>query len=444
MGWTTYAKEEVLPGELSIFKIRYDDGTEPGRWYCEFRTNGKRVRKSTKKTGLGEAVDAAKTIFFEARGIEKAGLNAHEKTLSQVAKEYLRNLEDGVASNYESNSKAVRHKGVINGYLLERLGALKIGEITGQNAEDYKHWRRHNKKSVLNVWGKERRLAKLRKGYEETNDIEIFNRLKGLEKRLQKSLDKPPSPATLNTEMTVLRAVLKFALRRGYISLLPDIANVSLRNLKNARPAFTLDEIKILFEAANARRNTNEPIDSLSREYRTLLYNFIRVAFLTGLRTTEQLVLRYEDFEIGVSSTRIRVRAEQEGAGKTGARTVIASEEVGAIISKMKGRSSFNEPSDYVWCHPKQSSHAGKRIVSFKKNFKSLLDAAELEKDSDGNNRTLYSLRHSHITTMLNRQGLTLYQLAENVGNSPEVIRRFYGKGIAFDRVDSSALLTLG
>ncbi|MGJ3259972.1 MAG: tyrosine-type recombinase/integrase [Rhodospirillales bacterium] len=444
-GWTIYNKEQLLDGELSIFRIRYPDGTEPKNWYCQFRAaNGKRIRKSTKKSNLGDAVDVAKSIYFEARGIEKAGFPADERTFAQVAREFLANLQNAVDAGYESKNKHKRYAGIINNYVLHHFGAMKVSDITEREAEKYKHWRRTTKKGTINVTKNARTMERLKKEYAATQDYETLQRAKGIEARIKNRNEKPPSPSTLNWDLTAVRQVLKFAVKQGYLEKEPTITNESLKHIKNQRPAFSVDEIKLLLRSADERRKTNSHIDSVSRAYRHLFYHFIKVSFLTGLRTTEQLVLRYGDIIFDGNNTRIIVRAEQDGAGKTGFRRVLASPEVYSITKEMRSQSDFSDDDSYVWCHPTGTPRQGQRIKSFKKSFAALMDETGLERDQDGNKRTLYSFRHTYITEMLNKpDGLNLYQLAENVGNTPEVIRRFYGKGIAFDKIESSALLSI-
>ncbi len=440
--WTISRKEAVFD-ELSVFKIRYEDGHEPENWYYELKVGKKRRRKSTKKASISEAIDIAKEAYFEARGLERAGLNPHQTDFRRVAAEYLKDLKENVATGYEANSKFVRHQGVIENYLVEYFRTTPVADLNEKLARKYREWRRTNKRSTLGIDATTKRMLKARREWEKTGDIEYLKRAKGIEEALRMQSEKAPSPATMNTEMTVLRAVLKFAVQREYLAKFPEISNLSLKGQRISRPAFTASEMRKLIEAANIQRHSNEPIDAVSRYYRHLLYHFIRFGFLTGLRTKEQFVLRYADIVPYNNGTLINVAAEIEGAGKTGARRVIASSDVLKITQEIRQISDFTSDRSFLFCHPKASTHTGKAISSFKKGWAQLMEVSRLEKDSGGNKRTPYSLRHTHINEMLQSGSMTLYQLAMNVGNSPDIITKHYGKGVAFDGIDTGSLLKI-
>ncbi|MGA1350098.1 MAG: hypothetical protein ACO31B_03040 [Burkholderiaceae bacterium] len=59
--------------------------------------------------------------------------------------------------------------------------------------------------------------------------------------------------------------------------------------------------------------------------------------------------------------------------------------------------------------------------------FRRILEAAGLRKGAGGQNRTLYSLRHTAITfRLLYGQGIDLLTLAKNARTSVEMIEKFY------------------
>ncbi|MEJ1939137.1 hypothetical protein WDZ92_53745, partial [Nostoc sp. NIES-2111] len=61
--------------------------------------------------------------------------------------------------------------------------------------------------------------------------------------------------------------------------------------------------------------------------------------------------------------------------------------------------------------------------------FTAVLQLAALRVDSDGKKRTLYSLRHTAITTAI-RQGYSMGVIAANARTSELMINRFYGSHI--------------
>ena len=80
---------------------------------------------------------------------------------------------------------------------------------------------------------------------------------------------------------------------------------------------------------------------------------------------------------------------------------------------------NLDEP---IFCHPD-----GRPIGSFKKGFEQLLDEAGVLHGSDGKKRVPYSLRHTYATMRIS-EGVSVFQLAANMGTSAEMIKNFYGK----------------
>ena len=73
-------------------------------------------------------------------------------------------------------------------------------------------------------------------------------------------------------------------------------------------------------------------------------------------------------------------------------------------------------------CHPD-----GRPVASFKKGFEQILGQAGVLYDSDGKRRVPYSLRHTYATMRIS-EGVSVYQLAANMGTSVEMIENFYGR----------------
>jgi hypothetical protein len=76
--------------------------------------------------------------------------------------------------------------------------------------------------------------------------------------------------------------------------------------------------------------------------------------------------------------------------------------------------------SEFVFCKPD-----GSKVGSYKKGFISLLEECDLRVDQfTGQNRTLYSLRHTYATMRINE--VPVYQLSVNMGTSVEMIELYY------------------
>ena len=100
-------------------------------------------------------------------------------------------------------------------------------------------------------------------------------------------------------------------------------------------------------------------------------------------------------------------------------------------FNRLRKRGHNTEPDDLVFCH-EDGLPVGEWI-----GFKSLLEAVGLEKDTHGDNRTIYSLRHTYATLRL-QNGTNVYWLKQNMGTSVQMIERHYGQtkvlaGIEFE-----------
>jgi len=128
--------------------------------------------------------------------------------------------------------------------------------------------------------------------------------------------------------------------------------------------------------------------------------------------------------------------------GKTGGRWLIAKHAALAVLERLHARhvtlntqsletTLQGEGNDKV---KKAANHLvftfsnGYQPTSLNGAFKRLMRDSGLLKDADGQNRTLYSLRHTYATLELLRASTDIHTLAKQMGNSAAVIDRHYSK----------------
>lgn len=163
------------------------------------------------------------------------------------------------------------------------------------------------------------------------------------------------------------------------------------------------------------------------RRYRERFYlqHYILILANTGIRVGEARYLRWRDVS-GTITLSGQKRLIFTVRGKTGEREVVCNERVELYVERMrKLRSEEVEGSNLdepIFCHPN-----GKPIGSFKKGFEQVLDQAGVLYGSDGKKRVPYSLRHTYATMRIS-EGVSVFQLAANMGTSVEMIDLFYGK----------------
>ncbi len=237
-------------------------------------------------------------------------------------------------------------------------------------------------------------------------------------------LSQPRRPAvvTLKNERNAIRQLLRFAKRRGYIAAVPDFHIKSGKT--NARPDIPEVEWRRLTSFLPSYVDCAK--DKRRQRERYYLALYILIMGNTGIRIGEARRLRWRD----ASTTRTltdEVRAVLLVRGKTGEREVVCNKGVERYLEDLRSYRTQEvglPPSDqeFVFCHP-----SGDPILSFKGGFQKVLKEAGVLFASDGKKRVPYSLRHTYATMRL-AEGVSVFQLAANMGTSVEMIEKFYGK----------------
>ena len=232
------------------------------------------------------------------------------------------------------------------------------------------------------------------------------------------------SPNTIKRNFTDLKQFFGWCVERGYIEAPPKFPR--LKGDANRRPHFDYKDWRKLARHLREFIKVKDP--NVLRD-RTMLVNYVLILASTGIRVGEARTLKWRD---------IREIAPPAGTdqqpdvalfvnGKTGPREVVSKSGDVKIYFKrildLRMNESGKRPSgdDYVFASPE-----GKPIGSFKKSFASLLNSAKVEKDSHGNRRTIYSLRHTYATFRL-QEGVHQYILARNMGTSTAMLEKHYG-----------------
>jgi len=452
--WIPVDRTELLPGLGLYRQFDTQKKTTSDIWQYEFHTsvNGKkkRIRKTTKKISLSAAMKVAKDAYLKNHVDTELGIDG-SYLFEHFAKDYLEEVQKQYKSGEISNPKWVRHSRAMENYLIKFFGGKVLGEITSNDIEEYLSWRMKDMRTLSTKEKLEARIEHQLKYMQEEGGLTFLQanwspEVKRTRKRLEELDNIRPANATLNAELTVLRAFFQRAYRLGHTKNIPETKNLSVSKIyQKSRPAFSEDEMKTLLRVANKWRKAGRQsakrkgeIDAVSRYYRNLFFCFLRISFWTGLRTTEALVLSFNDVELaedvnGNPVTHIHVRAEIEGAGKTGPRLVVATPSLYRFVQRMKKQTNGN------WLFPVHGKQMP--IRSIKKSWASLMLYSGMAKDKNGDRRVPYSTRHTYINMMLQKQGMNTYLLAQNCGNSVGVIEKNYGKGMATERTNSKWLV---
>ncbi len=189
-----------------------------------------------------------------------------------------------------------------------------------------------------------------------------------------------------------LKSFLKFCEADGFIQKSPYFA-VTLKNAQEAKAIepFSLEEVKTLIENAQSLR----------------LKAFLTVAFLTGLRTGEQLALMWEDIDFSEKKITINKSLNELGnittpKNKPSVREVDLLEPVGKILTELKASEPENKKFVFI--------SMPKRSTMFQRAFRALLKALNLK------DRKLYTTRHTFASLMLS-QGEEAMWVSKTLGH---------------------------
>lgn len=252
-------------------------------------------------------------------------------------------------------------------------------------------------------------------------DVVNENRLGDYAEWRQSQMTKP-AVHTLKNERTALNQMLKFAKRKGYIRDLPGFKIKSMKT--NARPDLPEAEWQTLvasFDGYLARSRGRR-----RRRARFYLRQYVLLLAQSGIRVGEARRLKWRDLSETKTLTG-DMRVVLTVRGKTGEREVVCNGGVEQLFEELMvfRRSELDAElsrDEYVFCHGD-----GKPVLSFKKGFDRALEEAGVLFSSDGKRRVPYSLRHTYATMRIS-EGVSVFQLAANMGTSVEMIDSFYGK----------------
>jgi integrase len=154
---------------------------------------------------------------------------------------------------------------------------------------------------------------------------------------------------------------------------------------------------------------------------------------LTGMRHgTEAMGIRWKNIEWhtkdGVRYLRIWVD------GKTGGRWLIAKHRAVDVLKRLHARQDDIKDIAFEDLFATRVPHLlfryndGHQPHSFVGTFRRLMRDSGLLKDTEGQTRTLYSLRHTYATLELLNNSTDIHTLSKQMGNSAAMIERHYSK----------------
>ncbi len=372
----------LLQGELTLFKR-----PKSRQWQCRFKLpNGQWHAASTNTEDSDLAQTQAIAIYETVKIKISAGLAVTAKTFGQVALDEIANMSK--ATDNKTGKRTYRdYTFAINKYLIPFFGSYEISQITNEMLADFESWR-----------------------------IAEMGRI--------------PMASTKRNHASAYIRVINLARDRGYIGHNQSVPLLDSKGKRSQpRPAFTAEEIKELLSYTETWQKSS--YTDRTALMRTLCSYYIEFLVNTGVRHgTEALPLRWKHLQWHWIGNKKYLRIWV--SGKTGPRYLIAKTAVikvleqvmkwqklpysglNAIIEAKVDRLIFRLPT-------------GEQISNMENIFRNLMVRSNMRADGGGQNRTLYSLRHTYATFAL-ASGVDIHTLARQMGTSVGMIERHYSK----------------
>jgi len=358
-------------------------------YQCRYKlADGSWFRQTTGRSSLENAIARACEIYDESRFRQRLGLAHQARSFAHIASiclEELRHLIDLKKTKSSLNDYA----SIIERYFIPYFGERQLETLTHTDVREFEMWR-------------DRRLA------------------------------RAPKTSTLNNFASAWNRVIGTAVDRGFISERVPVPRLTSKGEKSkTRPAFTEQEISQLL--AFMEPWSQQGRMSVEREIRPLLRDYVEMLLYTGMRHgTEAMGIRWRDIEWhtdkGVRYLRIWVD------GKTGGRWLIAKHKAVDVLRRLHARQrdicelSFETTLESRVPHLLFRFSDGHQPHSLVGTFRRLMRDCGLALDANGDNRTLYSLRHTYATIEMLRGEVDIHTLSKQMGNSAAMIERHYSK----------------
>ena len=375
---------ELIPNKLVIEQVNASPF-----WRMRFKVNGKWKGKTTKKTDQSEAADFARQQFNELEVLEKHGIyNSISTTVSDVSKIYYQRLIDA-QKNGTAKPTYKSYQSVITKYIDPIAGKWDIRAVSNTKMDEY---------------------------YSACDSI----------------IGRQQAKGTVNTHNIVWRQIFRIAQDRRWMSA-DDLPRLSIKDKGrkgNRRPALSLDEYK---QFRRFLRTYHLSADRFSSRYRRLLLKeYCIFLFTTGMRPgNEVLGLQWKHINYKDGAEPVTIVNPK---GKTGDRAIVPLNSIKPSLRRLKLLTKRTEPDDFVFATPDGEAAKGmSHLVS-----RAFADAG-LKYDPLGRARTAYSLRHTYATLLRVIRDFSFDELAENMGNSVEMIQRHYYQAKTSDRAGKYA-----
>lgn len=358
-------------------------------WYMRYYESGRVIRRSLKVTSKSDAIKEAQKVFIGLKHKKMNSLPLTQRSGFEVCARQLLKENEGRRDRGELSVEKVKYDAArLEGDLLPHFGKYEVSEINYQIINDY----------ISKLSAAPRSLA--------NNSLKIH--------------------------LSHIKSILKYAQITNVITALP--AFPKLKQIDVARPWFNRNEYSALH--ATCRANIGKSIPVLSAAGKLLrkvtitqeLYELIIFMANSFIRPTDIKVLQHKHVTI-VRGKENYLRLSHPPTKGHGSPIVTLEPAIQRYenLRALHQAEGFGQPDDYVFQPDQPNRDYALRNLS--RQFDQLLRLANLKTSGTGQERSLYSLRHTCIMNRLIKgDDINLLALARNARTSVEMIERFYAK----------------
>ena len=364
-------------GKLTVFR-------RAGTYYARISPR-QYIWRSLKTSNEQTAVDLGRRLLFQMEQRAEQGLPPKSKLFAAVIDDYIRYRERDHRHGGTS-AGMLRQIIRVSKFWREYAGELAVEAIDDKVMREFVPWRRDYYANF---------------------------------KKLPKNAKRHPTDKTLQWDMMLGKAIVRWAHEQGLRGKQPAITVTFTPKKKRVRPAFERWEYRLLWRTLCKRIKTAR--DKRTKASRELLQVYVLLLANSGVRTGEANKLRVTDVHSFVddkhrNNYRLVVR------GKTGERDAIVRSVAAKRLDKYLTKRRGEEPGGLLFVMPD-----GSNITSLIDQLNSALKEARIERSSFGAKYSVYSLRHFYAVNAL-RNGVGVFEVARNMGTSVQMIQEYYGK----------------
>jgi integrase len=367
-------------GKLTIFR-------RSGVYYARLRISpGKQyVWRSLKTSDEQTAIRLGRRLLFQIEQRADQGLPPKSKKFSTVIDDYIRYRERDHAHG-KTSAGMLRQIIRVSKFWREYAGDLAVDAIDDKVMREFIPWRR-----------------------------DYYSKFK----KLPKNAKLHPTDKTLQWDMMLGKAIVRWAAEQGLRGNKPAVTVTFTPKKKRVRPAFEQWEFRLLWRTLCKRIKTAR--DKRTRESRELLRFYVLVLVNSGIRPGEAHKLKTRDVhqfrdDKGRKNYRLIVR------GKTGERDAIVRSVAAKRVDKYLAKRRAEDLGDLLFVMPD-----GSEVSTLIDQLDAALKEAGIERSSFGEKYSVYSLRHFYAVNAL-RNGVGVFEVARNMGTSVQIIQEYYGK----------------